>query len=362
MNHLVEVALLLSAVGEVRNLDTLIAAILHDIVEDTATTLDEVSERFGSRVCELVDALSDEKSLPKAERKRLVLEHLVCADESVKIIKLADLCSNIGSVPIEWPSDRVRDYLEWSRQAAALCAGVNPALDELFLRRWRAARENADQPQRTVASTGTQPTVQGDQRPSTCGGPELRTLGIEPAMNPKLVSTSKFLSLILRHKPDEIGLVLDANGWANIDELIHLANMRGNPLNRSTIEEVVAANEKRRFVLSEAGTKIRAAQGHSVSVDLGLSPRKPPATLFHGTATRFVEGIRKHGLQPATRLYVHLSADETAATSVGRRHGTPVVLRIEAGTMYEHGHSFFLSENEVWLTKHVPPQFIRFPI
>jgi len=155
VNHLVEVALLLSTVGGIRDLDTLIAAILHDVVEDTPTTLDEVTERFGSRVHELVETLSDDKSLPKAERKRKVLEHLVSADESVKVIKLADLCSNIESVPIDWPSDKVRDYFQWSRQAAALCAGTNLALDELFLRRWQAALEKAEQPQRMDVSSGT---------------------------------------------------------------------------------------------------------------------------------------------------------------------------------------------------------------
>jgi putative RNA 2'-phosphotransferase len=179
--------------------------------------------------------------------------------------------------------------------------------------------------------------------------------------NPKLISTSKFLSLILRHKPEEIGLVLDASGWADIEQLVRLANLQGKALTRSIIEEVVATNEKRRFVISEDGSKIRAAQGHSISMDIGLSPRVPPATLFHGTATRFTPSIREHGLRRGSRQHVHLSADETTATSVGGRHGTPVVLRIEAGVMYEQAYTFYLSENGVWLTDHVPPQFIRFP-
>lgn len=180
-------------------------------------------------------------------------------------------------------------------------------------------------------------------------------------MNPKLIPTSKFLSLILRHRPEKIGLALDANGWANIDELIQFANRRGKQLNRGIIEEVVATNEKKRFVISEDGTKIRAAQGHSVSVDLGLIPRVPPATLYHGTAARFVESIQTHGLRPGSRLHVHLSVDESTAISIGRRHGQPVVLSIEAGKMHGQGHAFYLSENGIWLTDCVPPQFILFP-
>ena len=136
-------------------------------------------------------------------------------------------------------------------------------------------------------------------------------------MDPKLISTSKFLSLILRHKPEEIDLVLDAQGWADIDELIRLANLRGKSLARSLVEEVVATNEKQRFAISADGKKIRANQGHSVSVDLGLQPQAPPEMLFHGTATRFLPSIRQHGLHPGSRSHVHLSKDAATATKVG---------------------------------------------
>jgi putative RNA 2'-phosphotransferase len=184
---------------------------------------------------------------------------------------------------------------------------------------------------------------------------------ITSAMNPKLVSTSKFLSLVLRHKPEEIGLILDARGWVDIDELVGLASVRGKSLSRSIVEEVVATNEKRRFVISDDGTRIRANQGHSVSVDLGLTPQVPPSTLFHGTATRFIRSIRQEGLRRGNRLHVHLSADEATAMKVGSRHGTPIVLPIDAGAMYEQCHGFYRSENEVWLTEHVPSRFIAFP-
>lgn len=140
INHLVEVASLLSNVAKVQDRDTLIAAVLHDIVEDTATTLDEVTRLFGPRVGELVDAVSDRKSLPKEERKRLVLVHLASADDSVKLIKLADLCSNVSSTPVDWTTEQLRDYCEWCQQAASLCAGISPALDDLFLNRLQVAR------------------------------------------------------------------------------------------------------------------------------------------------------------------------------------------------------------------------------
>lgn len=180
-------------------------------------------------------------------------------------------------------------------------------------------------------------------------------------MRPELVKVSKFLSLILRHKPEEIGLPLDAEGWADIEELLRLANQRGKRLTRSVLAEVVAGNDKKRFVISEDGLRIRAQQGHSISIDLGLTPQRPPALLFHGTATRFLESILRQGLVPGSRQHVHLSRDEATAVKVGQRHGKPVVLRIVAGTMFEQGHVFYLSGNGVWLTEHVPPAFIEPP-
>lgn len=139
INHLVEVGFLLSDIGKVQDHEILIAGILHDAIEDTTTSLNEITERFGSRASQLVQAVSDDKSLPKAERKRLVLEHLAHAEDAVKLIKLADLCSNISSVPREWAPERIKDYFAWSRQAAALCAGVSAPLDSLFLSRWHSA-------------------------------------------------------------------------------------------------------------------------------------------------------------------------------------------------------------------------------
>jgi putative RNA 2'-phosphotransferase len=171
-------------------------------------------------------------------------------------------------------------------------------------------------------------------------------------------SASKFLSLILRHKPEEIGLTLDPNGWAAIDELIALASTRGTQLSRDQIETIVAESDKQRFAISSDGTKIRANQGHSVGIALGLAPQTPPEQLFHGTATRFLDSIRESGLHSASRQHVHLSSDRETAEKVGSRHGKPVTLLVESGRMARDGHLFYLSENGVWLTDSVPAKYL----
>lgn len=175
------------------------------------------------------------------------------------------------------------------------------------------------------------------------------------------VSKSKFLSLVLRHKPEEIGLVLDQNGWASVDELISLANARGTNLSHEQIQSIVENSDKKRFALSVDGTKIRANQGHSVAIELGLNPQAPPERLYHGTAMRFLESIRASGLHPASRQHVHLSTDLATAEKVGSRHGKPVILMVDAGQMTRGGHLFYLSENGVWLTDSVPVNYITFP-
>src|ERR1700754_377933 len=178
-------------------------------------------------------------------------------------------------------------------------------------------------------------------------------------MKPDLFSLSKFLSLVLRHKPDEIGLTLDSNGWANIEELLKFSVARGHPLTRAMIDEVVLTNDKKRFVISADGSMIRANQGHSIPVDLELPEIEPPDLLYHGTATRFVSSIRVEGLIKGSRQHVHLSADEETALKVGKRHGKPIVLLVNTGKMYQLGHLFYFSANGVWLTDHVPPDYIE---
>jgi putative RNA 2'-phosphotransferase len=181
-------------------------------------------------------------------------------------------------------------------------------------------------------------------------------------MTPNLISQSKFLSLVLRHQPETIGLVLDGSGWADVEELLQRAAEHGRPLTRELLEQIVAENDKQRFILSDDGQRIRGNQGHSVKIDLALTPVEPPATLYHGTATRFIDSIRATGLHSGSRQHVHLSADEVTATKVGQRHGKPVILLIHAAAMHAAGHAFYLSANGVWLTDRVPAEFIDFPV
>ena len=169
---------------------------------------------------------------------------------------------------------------------------------------------------------------------------------------------SKFLSFVLRHKPDAIGLALDPQGWASVAELIEKGNAAGAHFSRADLLYVVQTSDKKRFSLSYDGQRIRAAQGHSLSVGLGLSPRQPPSLLYHGTATRLLDSILPQGLKPQARQQVHLSADEATARHVGQRHGRPVVLKIEALRMHAKGFKFFLADNGVWLTDQVPPEFL----
>jgi putative RNA 2'-phosphotransferase len=174
----------------------------------------------------------------------------------------------------------------------------------------------------------------------------------------RAVRISKFLSLVLRHQPEKIGLSLDQSGWASVGQLIEASRMRGFEFTPEELQNVVAGNDKKRFSLSEDGLWIRANQGHSIKVELGYAPTAPPEILYHGTAERFLTSIKQQGLIKGKRHHVHLSADVDTATKVGRRHGKPVVLRIEAGRMSQDGFIFYLSANGVWLTDRVPVQYL----
>jgi putative RNA 2'-phosphotransferase len=177
-------------------------------------------------------------------------------------------------------------------------------------------------------------------------------------MDARLVKLSRFMSYVLRHRPDVIGIELDEAGWADVDELIQRMQEAGKRVDRARLQEVVETNDKRRFSLSEDGRRIRAAQGHSIPVMLGLEPTEPPAELFHGTASRFLDAILGEGLVPKGRRHVHLSADRRTAVEVGRRHGRPVVLRVASGSMAEQGAVFYLADNGVWLCEKVEPRFL----
>jgi putative RNA 2'-phosphotransferase len=180
-------------------------------------------------------------------------------------------------------------------------------------------------------------------------------------MTNHLISTSTFLSLVLRHQPETIGVTLDSEGWIAIAELLAACAAHGKPITRELLEEVVATNDKRRFSISPDGVRIRANQGHSVDVDLGLTPQEPPDLLFHGTVAKFLDSIRRSGLIKGTRHHVHMSADEQTAGKVGQRRGQPVILIIEAARMSRAEHAFFQSDNGVWLVDAVPAEYLRFP-
>ena len=172
---------------------------------------------------------------------------------------------------------------------------------------------------------------------------------------------SKFLSLVLRHQPQKIGLNLDGQGWANVQDLLEKCNNTGLKIDMPTLSYVVANNDKKRFSFNQDCTKIRANQGHSIQVNLGYQATQPPVILYHGTATRFTNSIRREGLKKRNRHHVHLSADIDTAKKVGSRHGVPVILEIDTIGMTNDGHEFFVSENGVWLTDHIPTKYIKFP-
>jgi putative RNA 2'-phosphotransferase len=179
-------------------------------------------------------------------------------------------------------------------------------------------------------------------------------------MSKQHTEISKFLSFVLRHKPEAIGLALDAEGWADIGLLITCANQSGQALTRLLLQEVVQSNDKKRFTVSEDGLSIRAAQGHSAqSVAIAHVEKQPPEFLYHGTATRFLDSIREQGLLPGSRHHVHLSEDEQTATAVGQRYGKPVVLRVKALLMFKQGFKFYLADNGVWLTESVPVAYLQ---
>lgn len=169
---------------------------------------------------------------------------------------------------------------------------------------------------------------------------------------------SKFLSLILRHKPETIGITLDENGWANVEELLQKINKVGRTINFETLEKVVRENDKQRFSFNEDKTKIRANQGHSIQVDVELEQKVPPNFLYHGTIERNANSIAAKGILKGSRLYVHLSADiDTAQKVATRRKGNPIIYKISALAMHEDGFTFYQSKNGVWLTEFVPPKY-----
>ncbi|MCC7207729.1 MAG: RNA 2'-phosphotransferase [Anaerolineae bacterium] len=174
----------------------------------------------------------------------------------------------------------------------------------------------------------------------------------------RLIQLSKYLAKHLRHRPERLGLTLAPGGWVSIDTLLEACQRHGMALTRAELEAVVAQNDKRRFSFDASGTRIRASQGHSVAVDLQLEPQRPPPVLYHGTGQQSVDAIQHMGLLKMQRQHVHLSADSQTAEKVGRRHGNPVVFAVDAARMHADGHTFYCSDNGVWLVERVPPMYL----
>lgn len=168
----------------------------------------------------------------------------------------------------------------------------------------------------------------------------------------------KFISLILRHKPNAIGITLDQNGWANTQDLLNGLNVAGKKVDIEQLINIVNTDNKRRFSFNSDKSKIRANQGHSIPVNLGLLELVPPTILYHGTSEKFIESIKQNGIQKRSRQYVHLSSNIETAVAVGKRHGNPIVLKINTEQMFLDGYKFYLSENGVWLTDNIPYQYV----
>ena len=175
----------------------------------------------------------------------------------------------------------------------------------------------------------------------------------------QIVKVSKYLSKHLRHQPERLGLTLQPGGWVEVSELLAACARNRFPISRAQLETVVTRNDKQRFSFDASGARIRANQGHSVEVDLALAPQVPPETLYHGTGAGSVEAIRREGLLKFHRHHVHLSTDRETARKVGARHGKPHLFVVDTQAMHAAGHLFYCSDNGVWLTDHVPPEFLR---
>jgi putative RNA 2'-phosphotransferase len=178
-------------------------------------------------------------------------------------------------------------------------------------------------------------------------------------MSKNEINISKFLSLVLRHQPETIGIELDQNGWTDVNELIEKANNYGIKFDRETLNHIVETNSKKRFAFNDTVDKIRASQGHSVEIELGYTNQQPPEFLFHGTSEKFVQSILSTGLDKISRLHIHLSSDIETAIKVGQRHGKPFVFKVLAGQMYQDNFVFYISENGVWLTNNVPTKYLK---
>lgn len=175
----------------------------------------------------------------------------------------------------------------------------------------------------------------------------------------QITHISKFLSLVLRHKPETIGIELDQNGWTDVDTLLKNSNSYGIKFDKEILKHIVETNSKKRFAFNETFDRIRASQGHSIEIELGYTSKKPPEILYHGTSEKSVQSILDTGLEKQSRQQVHLSADIETAIKVGQRHGKPFVFKVLAEQMYKDKFEFFISDNGVWLTDTVPTKYLE---
>lgn len=177
-------------------------------------------------------------------------------------------------------------------------------------------------------------------------------------MERSLIKASKFLSLLLRHRPGAIGLELDEEGWASVDDLIEKSRKSKISFSRDMIRTIVAQDDKQRYAFDAAETRVRANQGHSIDINLKLEPKEPPVLLYHGTASKNKESIFASGLIKRNRQHVHLSKDAATAKMVGQRHGKPIIFLVDSKQMHDDGYLFYQSKNGVWLTETVPSQYL----
>lgn len=177
-------------------------------------------------------------------------------------------------------------------------------------------------------------------------------------MNTKdLNRMGRYVSMLLRHHPEEAGVILDEHGWTDVDELIDKVSPK-YPLTEELLHQLAYGSDKQRYEFSEDEKRIRAVHGHSIKIDLGYNEMKPPQVLYHGTTEKYQESIERTGLRKKSRQYVHLSEKINQAKEVGGRHGKLVLYRVDAGKMYSDGHLFYRSTSGVWLTESVPPKYL----
>jgi len=324
-------------------------------------------------------ALPDGRSIPNAD---LTLSptppcsYAFCSDTApsdavAETVRGVDLLYHEATFTTENEAQAVMSFHSTAAQAAEIArrAGVKRLILGHFSGRYadeaqHLAEARAVFPETEIAAEGHRWDVgKNETLTDLLATPEAPPQDLyDPAvMKPHLTRTSKFLSQILRHRPEKIGLTLDANGWAEVSELLEKSAASGILISPELLRFVVESNDKQRYSFSPDGRRIRANQGHSVQIDLGLKAQVPPEILYHGTAEHSLAAIRKSGLLPMRRQHVHLSQEAETAQKVGGRHGKAVVLKVLAGEMHRRGQVFFCSDNGVWLTEGVPTSSIVFP-